>query len=122
MPNEEFNKQFRRRTREFAIVILTFLDTVHPTQITKIMTNQLAKSGTSVGANFSAFTRARSQNERLSAICIVMEESDGCAYWLEIFQHKKYGDPSWLVRLLQECDEIERVVSSVKNQLYNQSK
>ncbi len=91
MTNAEFNEQFRRRTQQFAVRTLQFIGSVPFYTATKIMTYQLGKSGTSVGANFRAFCRGRSKNEKYSKICIVVEEADECIYWLDIFEESEYG-------------------------------
>ncbi|MGN6342911.1 MAG: four helix bundle protein [Ginsengibacter sp.] len=76
MTNAEFNEQFRRRTQQFAVRTLQFIGSVPFNTATKIITYQLGRSGTSVGANFRAFCRGRSKNEKYSKICIVVEEAD----------------------------------------------
>jgi four helix bundle protein len=91
MTNAEFNEQFRRRTQQFAVRTLQFIGSVPFNTATKIMTYQLGQSGTSVGANFRAFCRGRSKNEKYSKICIVVEEADECIYWLDIFEESEYG-------------------------------
>ena len=65
MTNAEFNEQFRRRTQQFAVRTLQFIGSVPFNTATKIMTYQLGKPGTSVGANFRAFCRGRSKNENI---------------------------------------------------------
>ena len=66
MTNTGFNEQFRRRTQQFAVRALQFIESVPFNTATKIMTYQFGKSGTSVGANFRAFCRGRSKNEKYS--------------------------------------------------------
>ncbi len=85
MTNAEFNNLFCDRTQRFAIRILQFVESLPFNTSTKVMGTQLLKAGTSVGANYRAFTRARSQNERFSKICIVVEEGDETPYWLDLF-------------------------------------
>ena len=92
MTNAEFNEQFRRRTQQFAVRTLKFIESLPFNTATRIMTYQFGKSGTSVGANFRAFCRGRSKNEKYSKICIVVEEADECIYWLELFVDTGYGD------------------------------
>jgi len=81
------------------------------------MTNQLAKSATSVGANFRAFSRARSTNESYAKICIVVEEADETVYWLELFQDTSFGDMEQLPQLIQEATERLKVTVKIKHNL-----
>lgn len=115
MTNEEFNEFFRERTLKFALDILAFIGSLPFNAATKVMSYQLGKSGTSVGANYRAFCRGRSRNERFSKICIVVEEADESEYWLTIFSRTSYGEPSEKTRLLKESVEILKIASSIKN-------
>ena len=115
MTNEEFNELFRSRTKKFAIAILKFLETIPFNSATKVVTFQLGKSGTSVGANFRAFCRSRSKNERFAKICIVVEEADETLFWLEVCDETGYGSKEDLPSLQQESLEILKVTGIIKN-------
>ncbi len=119
MNNEEFNELFRKRTMAFALKVIEFLETVPFNSVTKVLTNQLCKAATSVGANWRAFCRARSKNERFAKICIVVEEADESQYWLELFEKTKYGDKNLLIPLVLEGTEIVKVTTRIKDSLYS---
>jgi four helix bundle protein len=55
MTNEEFNENFRRRTRDFAVRVVKFLENIPFNTATRIMSFQLCKAATSVGANLEPF-------------------------------------------------------------------
>lgn len=117
MTNEEFNEKFRRRTRDFAVRVLKFLGTVPFNTATRVMSYQLGKSGTSVGANFRAFCRGRSKNEKYAKICVVVEEADECIYWLDLFDATDFGDKNELKWLSNESLEILKVTAKTKSSL-----
>lgn len=77
------------RTKKFSLSIIDSVDLIPPKVSTKVISYQLAKSGTSVGANYRASLRARSDKEFISKMNIVLEESDESMFWLEIIQEKK---------------------------------
>lgn len=77
------------RTKKFSLSIIDIVDLIPPKVSTKVISYQLAKSGTSVGANYRASLRARSDKEFISKMNIVLEESDESMFWLEIIQEKK---------------------------------
>jgi four helix bundle protein len=64
------------RTFQFSINILNLLESIPKRSTTNVIIYQLAKSGTSVGANYRASRRARSDREFISKINIVLEEGD----------------------------------------------
>ncbi|HJW28881.1 MAG TPA: four helix bundle protein, partial [Saprospiraceae bacterium] len=112
------NTLFRERTKQFAIGVIAFIETIPFNTATRILTYQLGKAGTSVGANFRAFTRGRSKNERFAKICIVVEEADESIYWLEIFSGTPYGDKTQEKYLMAEGTEILKVTTKIKDSMF----
>src|SRR5690606_33501224 len=90
--NIEFNETFRRRTKEFAIQIITLCDSLRKQPSTSVIQYQIIKSATSVAANFRAATRGRSKAEFFSKICIVVEEADETQFWLELLNESGLAD------------------------------
>jgi len=119
MTNEEFNILFRKRTMDFARAVIQFLETVPLNATTRVMSFQLCKASSSVGANFRAFCRGRSRNERFAKICIVVEEADESVFWLELFDQANYGDKELLAFLIPESIEIIKIVTSIKHSSSN---
>ena len=117
MTNLEFNEKLRGRTLDFAVRVLNFLGMVPFNTATKILSNQLCKSATSIGANFRAFCRGRSKNELYAKICIVVEEADETIYWLELFDAANYGDKLELAQLSTEALEILKITAKIKSSM-----
>ncbi len=117
MTNAEFNEMFRQRTMNFALKVIQFLESVPFNSATRVMSYQLCKAGTSVGANFRAFCRGRSKNEHHAKICIVVEEADESVFWLQLFALAKYGDQKLLEWLIPESIEITKIATSIKHSL-----
>ena len=118
MTNEEFNEYFRKRTMAYALAVIKFLETVPNNTATRVMNYQFCKAATSVGANFRAFCRGRSKNERFSKICIVTEEADESLYWTELFAKTNYGDKAKLAWLAVEGLEITKISGSIRDTMY----
>jgi len=109
-------------TKQFAVDVIKFCESLKPSKATSVITYQLVKAATSTGANYRAACRARSKNEFFSKICIVVEEVDESEYWLEVIKDVKLSDElSELERLLIEANEIIRIVSKAKNSTFNKS-
>lgn len=79
-----FNDEFRERTKQFALRIIKLFRSLPKTEEARIIGKQLLRSGCSVGANFRAATRARSNAEFYSKLSIVVEEADESAFWMEL--------------------------------------
>lgn len=104
------------RTKNFSLMILDIVDLLPNTTSTKVVSYQLAKSGTSVGANYRASCRARSDNEFLSKMNIVLEESDESLFWLEIIQEKGWLNEAVVAQAVKEANELTAIfVAVIKN-------
>lgn len=73
---------FKRRTQDLALAIINLVSALPGTSIARILGNQLARCGTSVGANYRAACRARSTAEMIAKLGIVLEEADEALYWV----------------------------------------
>jgi four helix bundle protein len=117
MTNAVFNETFRSRTKAFAVAVIKLSDQMPIGKSNAVMVYQLCKSATSVGANFRAFCRGRSKNEKYAKICIVVEEADETLYWLEIILESRGEFSNSLKPLIQEGTEILKIVAKIKSAL-----
>ena len=63
----DFNEKYRQRTKKFAIsIVLLYVNHCKKSEELRVLGKQLLRSGTSVAANFRAFTRGRSDAEKFS--------------------------------------------------------
>jgi four helix bundle protein len=82
------------------------------TEEARVIGKQLLRSATSVGANYRAACRARSNEEFYSKLSIVVEEADETLFWMEllieaeIIKHEKIND------LMNECIEILSIMAA----------
>jgi len=104
--------ELKRRTKTFALRILKLVAALPRTVAGRTIGNQLARSGTSVPANYRAACRARSKAEFISRLGVVEEEADESALWLELIiegelMKKTLVEPLWV-----EADEIVAIMTS----------
>jgi four helix bundle protein len=109
------NNELKYRTKQFSLLILNLVDKLPNSISSRVIINQLAKSATSVGANYRAVCRARSDKEFVAKLNIVLEETDETQYWLEIIEEMKWINQSELEFLLTEANELVAIfVSTLK--------
>ena len=65
---QKFVEMLKLRTRNFAIDVILFCDSLKVNKASSVITYQLIKSATSTGANYRAACRARSKKEFFSKI------------------------------------------------------
>jgi four helix bundle protein len=78
----------------------------------RVITNQLLRSATSVGANYRAACRARSNADFVSKIGIVLEEADESVYWLELLLDSGLVPQPKLVDIMREAEELVAIFAA----------
>ena len=106
---------FKARTQAFALAVVRLVQNLPQTRTAQVIGNQLLRSGTSVGANYRAACRGRSQKEFVAKLGIVEEECDETLYWIELLIEANILPKEQANHLLKEGNEILRMtISSIK--------
>jgi four helix bundle protein len=113
------SRDLKERTKQFSLDIIELVEGFEYSVSKKVVTNQLVRSATSVGANYRAASRARSDKEFKSKINIVLEEADECCFWLEIIK-----DKNWQIvdNHLNEANELTAIFVSIIKKLNSKTK
>lgn len=117
MDNKEFSKQLESRTKKFAISIIELSISLPNTPESKVIRNQLTKSGTSIGANYREANRSRSKADFANKIKICESEASETVYWLEIINELYETGIGKIKILLTEANELLAVFTSVGKKL-----
>lgn len=100
----------KNRTKAFAIRIIKLCRKLPDTTESRIIGKQILRSGTSIAANYRAACRARSDNEFVSKLNIVIEETDETMFWLEIISETGIIAADLLKDLYSENEEILKIM------------
>src|ERR1700745_4265259 len=103
MQSEE--SDLRQRTKAFALQIVWMFSGLPKTTEAQVLGKQALRSGTSVGANYRAACRARSNPEFIAKCGVSLRELEETTYWLELLVDGKIVAPEKLSNLRQECSE-----------------
>lgn len=76
--------EMKQRTRVFALRVIRLVEALPKTRTAEVLGKQLLRCGTSVGANYRASCRAKSQADFIAKMGIVEEEADEAIYWIEL--------------------------------------
>ena len=79
------------------------------------LTNQLERSGTSIGANIHEANYAQSKNDFISKLQIALKECYETEYWLELFIKTEIIDRDTAKEICNECGTIRRMLISSIN-------
>ena len=106
--------ELKRRTKAFALRILTLADRLPRTRSGNAIANQVVRSGTSVAANYRALCRAKSRADFVNKATIVEEEADETGFWLELIIEAKMFPAKRVTPLLQEADEMTAMMVATR--------
>lgn len=107
--------ELKARTMKFSLMIIDLVEKLPNSISSRAIANQVVRSGMSVGANYRAVCRARSDREFIAKMTIVIEEADETLFWIEIIQEKKWTDYSELNLIWKEGNELTAIfVSTIK--------
>ena len=115
-------EELKKRTKEFAIRIFKFLKTLPAGKDVGIISYQLFKASSSVGANYRAVCRSKSSNDFLNKLKVVDEETDESLYWLEFIDELELKcDKNELEYLKKEANELVSFFSAAIKTLKSKS-
>jgi four helix bundle protein len=107
-------EHLKRRTKKFGLDVIRLIEKLPNDQVSRVLSNQLLRSGTSVGANYRAACRAKSPADFISKLGNVEEEADESGYWLEMLVDAQKLVPATAAPLIRESSELTAIaVSSI---------
>ena len=100
------------KSKTFALEIIRACNDIKRSQKETILTNQLVRSGTSVGANIREAFYAHSKADFIARLQIALKECSESEYWLELLiESGYYRDKT----ILDRCIEIKKILVSSIN-------
>ena len=115
MNNKEFGEKLEVRTKVFAIQVIKLSASLPRSNEFKVISYQITKSGTSIGANYREANRSRSKADFANKIKICEGEASETLYWLEIlFDLNQINSDQAIVK---EAREILAIFTSIASKL-----
>ncbi len=112
-----YREELKARLRRFALNLIELSKQTSFSSESKVLLNQLLRSGTSVYANYRAACRARSKAEFFSKLSIVVEEADETEMWLDLVIASKVNESDLAKALYNESLEILKIMSKARKSL-----
>jgi four helix bundle protein len=105
-------EELKQRTKNFTINIILLLRSFQKSKELDVISYQLIKSASSVGANYRACCRAKSKADFINKLKIIEEEADESCFWLEILRELHLDKASEVNIHLKEAKEITAIFTS----------
>jgi four helix bundle protein len=78
-----------------------------------ILSKQLLRSGTSIGANIREAEQAQSRIDFIHKLSIALKESNETGYWLELLYQSDYLNEKLFESLDKDCKELLKLLISI---------
>ena len=105
---------------DFSVSIVNMCDSIKGKSA---LTNQILRSGTSIGANIHEANYAHSRADFISKMQIALKECYETEYWLELMQRAEILTDDNSKMLMHDCGAIRRMlissITTVKNNMDN---
>lgn len=108
---ELFVNSLRDRTKSFVLRSIRLFKSLPQNEEARVIGKQFLRSSSSVGANYRAVCRSRSQREFFAKLSITIEEADESLFWMEIISESGLLPLEKLKSLMQEAEEIIKILS-----------
>ena len=105
----------RHKSKEFAKQIVFLCRDTKARAKESVMTNQLLRSATSIGANIHEAQYAQGKKDFISKLKIAQKECFETEYWLELLFETGYIEESEYRPLQNQCGAIRRILISSLN-------
>ena len=90
---------------DFAVKIIELVKDMKSKHET-VISNQIGRSGTSIGANVHEANYAQSKKDFISKLEIALKEASETGYWLELLHRTNYIDDAQFKSLSDKCTTI----------------
>lgn len=108
----KFKNELIDRCYKFSLDILALTDTLPNKKSVWIITDQLIRSATSVGANLIEGRAASSRLEFKKFFEIALKSANESIYWLNLLMDANLGDKLIIEKLLKENEEITKMLAA----------
>ena len=78
-----------------------------------ILSKQMLRSGTSIGANIKEALRGQSRPDFTAKMNISLKEASECEYWIELLANTDYLPQDSAHSLLEDCRELIKMLTSI---------
>jgi len=101
------------KSKSFAIRVIKLYQFLSKEKSESVLSKQLLRSGTSIGANVREAHNSMSKAEFKAKMNIALKEASETEYWLELLSESKYIDDQQFKSIYCDCNELNRLLISI---------
>ncbi len=101
------------KSRAFALRIIKLYQYLLREKKEFVLSRQVLKSGTSIGANIKEAIRGQSRSDFFSKMNIALKEASETEYWLDLLHQSGYIDDNPFISIYADCLELIRLLMAI---------
>ena len=102
----------REKSKRFAVCVVRLYKYLCEEKREYVMSKQLLRCGTSIGANLAEAECGISRKDFLAKVYIALKECVETKYWLELLFETEYLSQKQFSSIYAECEELRKMLSS----------
>ena len=105
------------KSKQFALRIIKLHKYLSHEKNEYVLSKQVLRSGTSIGANVREAVRGQSSADFYAKLNISLKEAEETLYWLELLHESEYVETKHFESIYDDCTELIKILVSItKNQ------
>ena len=109
------------KSKAFALRIINLYKYLCDEQKEYVMSKQILRSGTGIGANLAEARRAISKKNFLSKVYFALKECSETEYWLELLYESGFIKQEWFESIYEDCQELLRILNATTKKIMQQN-
>lgn len=101
------------KSKQFAIRIIRLYQHLNENNREFVLSKQILRSGTSIGANVREAVQAQSRKDFVSKMQIALKEASETEYWLELLHETDYLSDKEFESIYADCASINKILISI---------
>jgi len=102
----------RDKSYAFALRIIKLYKYLSESNREYVLSKQILRSGTSIGANVVEATQGQSRMDFVSKLSISLKESFETEYWLNLLRDSEYLSKAQAESLIADCCELQKILTA----------
>ena len=111
----------KEKSFEFSVRIVNLYKHLTANKQEYVLSKQLLRSGTSIGANICEAEQAQSTSDFISKLSISLKESNETDYWLRLLYRTEYLNNLEYSSIIADCRDLTKILTSIIKSLKNQN-
>ena len=111
-PNPKVSVDLRGRTFRYSLSVIKFTDTLPRDTATQIITRQLLRSATSIGANIIEAQAASSRKDFTNFLTYSLKSANESVYWLSLLKESGKVNGDNIGTVLNETKELAKILGA----------